>query len=188
MMFNNAGIGGDMAPAPLGGIDLGNFDRIMAVNARGVLAGVKHAARVMVPRRAGSIICAASTAAVLGSVAPPAYSASKAAVLGLVRAVVAELARSGVRVNAVSPHGIPMPLATAAAAQWFPDKSVEERRRIVERDMNEMVGPVLETEDIARAALYLASDETNYVNGQNLVIDGGYTMSKAPRPAPAARR
>jgi NAD(P)-dependent dehydrogenase (short-subunit alcohol dehydrogenase family) len=135
----------------------------------------------MVPRRAGSIICTASTAAVLGSVAPPAYSASKAAVLGLVRAVAAELARSGVRVNA---------LAMAVAAQWFPDKSVEERRRIVERDMNEMVGPVLEAEDIARAALYLASDEAKYVNGQNLVVDCGFTVSKAPnRPAaPAACR
>jgi NAD(P)-dependent dehydrogenase (short-subunit alcohol dehydrogenase family) len=107
-----------------------------------------------------------------------------------VRAVAAELARSGVRVNAISPHGIPTPLAMAVVAQWFPDKSVEERRRIVERDMNELVGPVLEAEDIARAALYLASDEAKYVNGQNLVVDGGFTVSKAPNrtAAPAACR
>ncbi|KXG36877.1 hypothetical protein SORBI_3002G407400 [Sorghum bicolor] len=164
VMFNNAGIGGDMAPPALGGIDLGDFDRVMAVNARGVVAGVKHAARVMAPRRAGSIICTGSTAGVLGSLAPAAYSASKAAVLGIVRAVSAEVARSGVRVNAISPHGIPTPLAMAAAAQWFPERSVEERRRILERNVNEMmVGHVLEAEDIARAALYLASDEAMQV-------------------------
>ncbi|EER99867.1 momilactone A synthase [Sorghum bicolor] len=189
VMFNNAGIGGDMALPALGATDLANFDRVMAVNIRGVLAGVKHAARVMVPRRAGSIICTASTTAVLGDMAaPPGYCVSKAAVLGLVRAVAAEMARSGVRVNAISPHIIPTPLAMATMAQWLPEKSAEERRRIVERDMNEMVGPVLEAEDIARAALYLASDEAKYVNGHNLVVDGGYTVNKALNmAAPAAR-
>lgn len=76
----------------------------------------------------------------------------------------------------------------ATMAQWLPDKSVEEHRRIVERDMNEMVGSVLEAEDIARAALYLASDEAKYVNGHNLVVDGGYTVNKALNlAAPAAR-
>lgn len=70
VMFNNAGIGPDMAASSLGAIDLADFDRVMAVNARGVLAGAKHAARIMVPRRAGSIICTASTAAVLGDMAP----------------------------------------------------------------------------------------------------------------------
>jgi NAD(P)-dependent dehydrogenase (short-subunit alcohol dehydrogenase family) len=188
VMFNNAGIGGDMALPPLGAIDLANFDRVMAVNIRGVLAGVKHAARVMVPRHAGSIICTASTTAVLGDMAAPGYCVSKAAVLGLVRAVAGEMARSGVRVNAISPHIIPTPLAMATMAQWLPDKSVEERRRIVERDMNEMVGSVPEAEDIARAALYLASDEAKYVNDHNLVVDGGYTVNKALNlAAPVAR-
>ncbi|OEL32065.1 Secoisolariciresinol dehydrogenase [Dichanthelium oligosanthes] len=185
VMFNNAGIGGDMTPAPLASTDLGDFDHVVAVNTRGVVAGVKHAARVMVPRRGGSIICTASTASLLGNFSSPAYGVSKAAVVGLVRAVAAEVARSGVRVNAISPHAIPTPLAMAAMAQWFPGRSIEEHRWIVERDMNEMVGPVLEAEDIARAALYLASDEAKYVNGHNLIVDGGYTVSKAPKmPAP----
>ena len=185
VMFNNAGIGGDMAASSLGAIDLADFDRVMAVNVRGVLAGVKHAARVMVPRRAGSIICTASTAALLGGIAPPAYTVSKAAVVGLVRAVAAEVARSGVRVNAISPHAIPTPLTMAAVEGWFPERSAEELRRIVQKDYNEMVGPVLEEEDVARAALYLASDEAKYVNGHNLLVDGGYTVSKAPNIAAA---
>jgi NAD(P)-dependent dehydrogenase (short-subunit alcohol dehydrogenase family) len=79
------------SPTPLGSIDLDDFDCVMAVNARGVLAGVKHATRVMLPRRSGSIICTASTAAPLGGIAPPAYTVSKAAVVGLVRAVAAEV-------------------------------------------------------------------------------------------------
>ena len=115
----------------------------MAVNARAVLAGLKHAARVMVPRRrGGSIICTASTAGVVGGVAMAPYSVSKAAVLGIVRAAAVELARPSVRVNAVSPNFIPTPLVMDAMAVWFPGKSDEERQRIV-RDMNEMDGPVL---------------------------------------------
>ncbi|CAN6185705.1 unnamed protein product [Urochloa humidicola] len=137
IMFNNAGIGGDMSSTSIASMDMADFDRVMAINTRGIVAGVKHAARVMVPRRAGSIICTASTSAVVGDVATPAYGVSKAAVVGLVRAVAAELARSGVRVNAISPHAIPTPLAIDTMATWFPGRSAEEYRRIVE-DMNEM--------------------------------------------------
>uniref|UniRef100_A0A453ASI5 Sex determination protein tasselseed-2 n=1 Tax=Aegilops tauschii subsp. strangulata TaxID=200361 RepID=A0A453ASI5_AEGTS len=67
-----------------------------------------------------------------------------------------------------------------------PEASGEEHRRIVEGDINEMEGVVLEVEDIAKAALYLASDDSKYVNGHNLVVDGGFTVGKAPNmPAPA---
>nr|CAB3482884.1 unnamed protein product [Digitaria exilis] len=181
VMFNNAGIGGDVSATPLASLDLAGFDRVMAVNARGALAGVKHAARVMVPRRRGSIVCTASTAGVMGATGPTAYRVSKAAV---VRAAAAELGRSGVRVNAVSPHAVPTPLAMDTVARWFPGRGPEEVRRIVE-GMNEMVGLVLEAEDVARAVVYLASDEAKYVNGHNLLVDGGYTVSKTPN-MPAA--
>ncbi|KAF8679402.1 hypothetical protein HU200_045745 [Digitaria exilis] len=173
VVFNNAGVGGCLGPFPVSALDMADFDRVMAVNARAMVAGVKHAARVMAPRGSGSIICTASTAGVLGGVAMAPYSVSKAAVVGLVCAVAGELARSGVRVNAISPHYIPTPLVMGAMAEWYPGMSADERRRAVERTMNEMEGPVLEVEDVARAAL-------KYVNGHNLVVDGGFTVGKVP--------
>jgi NAD(P)-dependent dehydrogenase (short-subunit alcohol dehydrogenase family) len=181
VMFNNAGVTGNPLRPPLGAADLADFDRVMATNARGALAGLKHAARVMVPRRRGSIICTASVAGVVGTTMNPAYGASKAAVLGLVRAVAAEMARSGVRVNAISPGAVPTPLAMETFGAWFPGKSAEEIRRIIEVDSSSMEGTVLEAEDIARAALYLASDEAKYVSGHNLVVDGGYTVTGAAK-------
>ncbi|KAM0836946.1 hypothetical protein ACQ4PT_061995 [Festuca glaucescens] len=186
IMFNNAGVLGSLARTPLADQDLADFDHVMAINSRGAMAGVKHAARVMAPRRTGSIICTASIAGVLVSVAPHPYSVSKAAVVGLVRTVAGEMARSGVRVNAISPNYIATPLVMRLLAEWYPKESAEGHRRIVEGGINEMEGAVLEPKDIARAALYLASDEARYVNGHNLVVDGGFTVGKVPNmPAPA---
>ncbi|XBI89414.1 hypothetical protein VPH35_027226 [Triticum aestivum] len=160
VLHNHAGIAGKMSMDSIASLDLADFDRTMAANARSAVAGIKHAARVMVPRRSGCIICTASTAGVLGGV-NPAYCISKAAVIGAVRALAGELGRHGLRVNAISPHGIATPFGLRGLAELLPEASEEELRRMVESGMNEMGGMVLEVEDIARAALYLASDEAS---------------------------
>jgi NAD(P)-dependent dehydrogenase (short-subunit alcohol dehydrogenase family) len=179
VMYNHAGITGPMAMDSITSLDLAHYDRTMAFNARSVVAGIKHAARVMVPRKTGCIICTASSAGVIGGIIAPPYSISKAAVIGAVRALAGELGRHGVRVNAISPHAIATQFGLGGLAELLPQASEEDLRRLMEKGMNEMGGgTVLEVEDIARAAVYLASDEAKYVNGHNLVVDGGYTVSK----------
>uniref|UniRef100_K4A052 Uncharacterized protein n=1 Tax=Setaria italica TaxID=4555 RepID=K4A052_SETIT len=177
VVFNNAGVVGSLSRPALVALDLADLDRVMAVNARGVVAGVKHAARVMVPARRGrsiifkintNIICTASVVGVLGGVTPHPYSVSKAAVIGLVRAVAGELARSGVRVNAISPNYIATPLVMRILEEWG------------------VAGAGGRGEGGAVPGVRRVQD-SKYVNGHNLVVDCGFTVGKAPNmPASAA--
>ncbi|KAM0840470.1 hypothetical protein ACQ4PT_059648 [Festuca glaucescens] len=187
VMFNNAGIiGGTYAGGPIESMDLANFDRVMAVNLRGVAAGIKHAARAMVPRSQGCILCTASTAGVLGGSAPHAYSVSKTAVVGMVRSAAAELAARGVKVNSISPYGIATSMGTQGVREMLglppvgTDADEEEAvRRVLEEDFNEMGGGVvLRVEDVARAAVFLASHDARYITGHNLMVDGGFSVGK----------
>ncbi|KAG2646580.1 momilactone A synthase-like [Panicum virgatum] len=186
VLYSNAGVGGAAAPAPLASLDLADFDRVMSANARSAVACLKHAARVMVPRGSGCVLCTGSTTGMLGGVAALPYSLSKATVMSVVRMAADELARSGVRVNAISPHAIATPLLIRSLARLHPGVPDEQLKRLVETGMSELRGAVLELEDVARAAVYLASDEAKFVTGHNLVIDGGFTVGKRIG-VPAAR-
>ena len=106
-------------------LDLADYDRTMAANARSAIAGIKHATRVMLSRWSGCIICTASTAGVLGGV-NPVYYVSKAAIIGAVRALAGELGRHGVRVNAISPHAIATPFGLRGLAELIPEASEEQ--------------------------------------------------------------
>ncbi|CAN6706214.1 unnamed protein product [Malus baccata var. baccata] len=169
ILFSNAGVMGPMTG--ILDLDIQGFDNTMATNVRGVAATIKHAARAMVARAVrGSIICTTSVAASLGGTAPHAYTTSKHALLGLVRGACSELGAHGIRVNSISPFGVATSLA-CKAYNLEPDE-VEANSSAI----GNLKGVVLKARHVAEAALFLAADESAYVSGHNLVVDGGFTV------------
>lgn len=165
-IFNNAGIGG--AIGPISQTKVEEWDFTFNVLVRSVFLGIKHAARVLQEQgEGGSIISTSSIAGLSGGAGPHAYSAAKGAVVNLTRAVSGELANYRIRVNAIAPGVIKTPLFSSGR---------EEKMEAFVLPKNPW--PRLGTgEDIANMAVYLASDESEYITGQNLVVDGGVTAS-----------
>lgn len=183
IMYNNAGIP-CKSPPSIVNLDLALFDKVMAINVRAVMAGIKHAARVMIPRGTGSILCTASVTGVMGGMAQHTYSVSKFAVIGIVKSMASELCKHGIRVNCISPFAIPTPFVMGEMNQIYPH--LDSRRLVdVVHNVGVLNGANCEPNDIANAALYLASDDARYVSGHNLVVDGGFTSFKSLEfPAP----
>ncbi|HXA98093.1 MAG TPA: SDR family oxidoreductase [Candidatus Dormibacteraeota bacterium] len=163
-IFNNAGVGG--AFGPIGETTAEEWDFTFAVLVRGVFLGVKHASnRMKAQGRGGSIINTASIAGMGGGAGPHAYSAAKAAVAHLSRAVSAELAAHRIRVNAIAPGMIKTPLAAGRREDAWA-RLVQEKQPWPEPGM---------PQHIADAALFLASEDSRFITGQVLVVDGGLT-------------
>jgi NAD(P)-dependent dehydrogenase (short-subunit alcohol dehydrogenase family) len=171
IMFNNAGIVG--AVGRIAETPVEAWDKTVAVLMRGVFLGMKHAARVMVPQEAGSIISTSSTAGILGGLGPHCYTACKHAVIGLTKSVASELGSSGIRVNAISP-GNTVTAMTSAVITGDHTAVEATTARIASTSPLGIAGL---PEDIANAALYLASDEARYVTGHTLVVDAGQTTA-----------
>lgn len=168
-LYNNAGI---MPAADHSVIDtdVETWDKVMAVNVRGVFLGCKYAIPQMVEQGSGSIINVASFVALIGcSVPQDAYTASKGAVLSLTKSLAVQFAPQGVRSNAISPG----PIETPLLMDWLVKDEEAKRIRLARNPTGRFGKP----EEIVNVAIYLASDESRWTNGANLVIDGGITSN-----------
>lgn len=171
-LFNNAG-----GPAPIGGIEtipVDGFDAAMATLVRSVMLGMKHVAPLMVRQGAGSIINNGSVAGVrAGMTSSIVYAAAKAAVVHLSTCVAMQLGESNVRVNCISPGGIATGIFGKALG--LPTDAAEKSAEAVKVGLAKLqpIPRAGMTDDIANAALFLASDRSSFVNGHNLVVDGG---------------
>ncbi|KHM99221.1 secoisolariciresinol dehydrogenase-like isoform X2 [Glycine soja] len=177
IMYNNAGIPGPSIPPSIVDLDLDEFDRVMRINIRGMIAGIKHAARVMIPVGSGSILCTSSISGVLGGLGPHPYTISKFTIPGVVKSLASELCKVGIRINCISPAPIPTPMVLAQIGKFYPGLTQEQIVGIV-NGFGELKGAKCEDIDVAKAALYLASDEAKFISGQNLIVDGGFTSFK----------
>jgi NAD(P)-dependent dehydrogenase (short-subunit alcohol dehydrogenase family) len=171
VMVNNAGIVG--AVGPIARTSAEAWDATIAILLRGVFLGMKHAARVMSPRKSGVILSIASTAGVVGGLGPHAYTAAKHGVVGLTKSVASELAPLGIRVNAVAP-GNTVTAMTSAVITGDPNDVKTTEAQIAKGSPLGIAGL---PSDIASALLYLASDEARYVTAHTLVVDSGQTAA-----------
>ncbi|KAM3689614.1 hypothetical protein ACB098_09G061300 [Castanea mollissima] len=170
IMFNNASISSNIEPQILES-ENEDFKRFLNVNVFGAFLGARHAARVMIPTKKGSILFTSSIVSVMANDTSHAYVASKHAVVGMAKNLSVELGQYGIRVNCVSPFAVGTPMIIKGIG--MEKNKVEE---VVSSCAN-LKGVVLEPEDIAEAALYLGSDKSKYVSGMNMIVDGGYSLT-----------
>ncbi len=169
VLYNNAGISPDDDASVLD-TSVEAWDRVQAVNTRGVFLCCKHGIPYLLERGGGSVINVASFVAILGAATSQiSYTASKGAVLSLTRELGVQFARQGVRVNALCPGPVETPLLLNIFGS---DPAALERRRI-----HWPMGRLAKPREIVDAALFLASDESSYVNASTFLVDGGLTAS-----------
>jgi NAD(P)-dependent dehydrogenase (short-subunit alcohol dehydrogenase family) len=168
-LYNNAGIMPEADHSVID-TDVATWDKVMAVNVRGVFLGCKYAIPPMIEQGSGSIINIASFVAILGCTVPQdAYTASKGAVLSLTRSLAVQFAPSGVRSNSISPG----PIETPLLMDWLLKDEAAKKLRLARNPSGRFGKP----EEIVNVAVYLASDESRWTNGANFVIDGGITVN-----------
>ena len=165
VLYNNAGIA--MQATPIEEIDDALFDRIVAVNVRSVYLGAKHAVPHMKRQGGGVILNTGSTSGIRPRVGASSYAASKGAVIALTKALAIELAPFKIRVVSINPVAVDTPMLQTVFSNQDPDRARQTRIDTIP------LGRLNRAEDIAYAALYLASDEAAMVTGTAFEVDGG---------------
>lgn len=166
--FNNAGIEGKVAPTA--DYDEDDFDAVMAVNVKGVFLGLRYVLPVMIAQEAGTIVNTSSVAGLVGVPAMPAYVASKHAVIGLTRTAAGDVARHGVRINAVCPGPVEGRMMASLAEQMNPADPASTTARFRKATPT---GRYTTVEEVANAVLFLSSDLSSNIAGAHFVVDGG---------------
>lgn len=164
---NNAGI--EQPPGLFLDLEEDLFDRVIAVNLRGIYLCMQAEIRAMLPRNKGAIVNITSITDEIGAAGNPAYVASKHGALGLTRSLALEFAKLGIRINAVSPGGMRTPMY----------ESVERLHpELVARGLAlHPIGRIADLEEVVNAVLFLASDDASFILGHSLKVDGGYTAA-----------
>ncbi len=174
VLFNNAGAGGQRGR--IDEIDADGWDQTMNLLLRSVALGIRHAAPLMTAKGGGAIVNTASVAALASGAAPTAYSVAKAGVLHLTKVAAADLARFGIRVNAVLPGFITTNIFTSSIGL---EGAVRDQANAMIGQMAANAQPVKRAgrpEDIAAAVAFLASDEAGFITGTSILVDGGMSV------------
>ena len=162
ILFNNAGIEG--VTAPTGEMSEEDFDQVWAVNGRAVFLGMRYAIPLLLEHGGGSIITTASMASMVAFPTMPAYCAAKGAVVMLTKTAAAEYAKANIRINAICPGVIQTAITTKLSAEIIDGVKA----------MTPM-GRIADPSEVANLALFLASDESSFITGTTILVDGGYT-------------
>ncbi|MFW0756301.1 SDR family NAD(P)-dependent oxidoreductase [Pseudomonas sp. H11T01] len=180
VLVNVAGVQDRMEPVDAVTPEL--WDRVFAINVRGTAFMIQRVMREFLPRSEGVIVNISSTASLLGGGGGAAYTASKGALASLTRQVAWELAGTGIRINALAPGATATNILANTARVIGADSGSERARANLERAIGEfddkkiLLGRAADPREIAQAAIFLASDESSYLHGTQIVVDGGLSI------------